>query len=123
MIIRNWRDANPRVGHDSKVMWRIFSEAGQEQNIGPPESACLLGLQGLSRHTIQAGMKSDYHDHEDVEQIYYFIKGNGKMLIDDQEYPVQAGDAVYLPPKTMHQLINDGEDDIEHLLIGAVVKP
>ena len=122
MVIRNWRDANPLVGHDSKVIWRLLSGAGQD-NVNQPEAACLLRLKSLSRHTVQGGMKSDYHDHENEEQIYYFTRGSGKMLIDDKEYPIKAGDAVHLPPKTMHQLINDSEDEIEHILICAIVAP
>jgi hypothetical protein len=30
---------------------------------------------------------------------------------------------VHLPPKVKHQLINDGEEDIEHLIISAIVEP
>jgi mannose-6-phosphate isomerase-like protein (cupin superfamily) len=120
MIIRNWRDAIPYVGHNSKIIWPIFTRTGRE-NAEPPESACLQGLSQLTRHIIQGRVTSDYHEHENVEQVYYFISGNGKMLIDGQEYSVTAGDAVHLPPKTKHQVINDGEDDIEYLNISAIV--
>ena len=122
MIIRNWRDAVPYVGHNSAIIWPILTRSGQE-NAEPPEYACLEGLRNLTRHVLQGRMKSDYHEHENVEQIYYFIKGCGKMLIDGQEYPVKSGDAVHLPTKTKHQLINDGEDEIEHLIISAIVEP
>jgi mannose-6-phosphate isomerase-like protein (cupin superfamily) len=120
MIIRNWRDAIPYVGHESKIIWPIFTGSDRE-DAQPPESACLLGLSQLTRHVIQGRITSDYHDHENVEQVYYFVRGSGKMCIDDQEYPVTAGDAVHLPPKTKHQVINDGEDEIEYLNISAVV--
>jgi len=122
MVIRNWRDAVPYVGHDSKIIWQIFTRSGRE-NVETPESACLLSLSNFTRHVIQGRMKSDYHEHENVEQVYYFIKGCGKMLIDGQEYPVKEGDAVHLPPETQHQVINDGEDEIEHLIISAIVEP
>lgn len=59
--------------------------------------------------------------HEDKEQIYYFISGKGKMLIDDEEYDVTAGDAVHLPPMAKHQVINNTEEDIEYLNISANV--
>ncbi len=121
MIIRNWRDAIPYVGHESKIIWPIFTCLGRE-DANPPESACLLGLSQLTRHVIQGRITSDYHDHENVEQVYYFVRGSGKMLIDEVEYPVTAGDAVHLPPKTKHQVINDGEDLIEYLNISAIVE-
>jgi mannose-6-phosphate isomerase-like protein (cupin superfamily) len=121
MIIRNWRDSIPYVGHKSKIIWPVLTRAGNE-NAEPPEAACLLGLSNFTRHVIQGRITSDYHDHQDKEQVYYFISGSGKMLIDGQEYPVTAGDAVHLPPKTKHQVINDGEDDIEYLNISAPVR-
>lgn len=122
MVIRNWRDAIPYVGHHSKIIWRILTRSGRE-NVEPPESACLLGLSNLTRHVLQERMKSDYHEHENTEQVYYFIRGRGKMRIDGKEYSVQAGDAVHLPPKTKHQVINDGEEEMEHLNISAIVEP
>ena len=121
MIIRNWRDVVPYVGHNSKIIWPILTRAGKE-DAEPPESSCLRGLSNFTRHVLQGRMKSDDHAHENVEQVYYFIRGCGKMLIDGREYPVKAGDAVHLPPKTKHQVINDGEDEIEHLNISAIVQ-
>ena len=122
MVIRNWRDAVPYVGHNAKIIWPVLTRHGRE-DVEPPECSCLLALSNFTRHVLQARMKSDYHAHENTEQIYYFIRGCGKMLIDGEEYPVEAGDAVHLPPKTKHQVINDGEEEIEHLNISAVVEP
>jgi mannose-6-phosphate isomerase-like protein (cupin superfamily) len=70
---------------------------------------------------MQGGQVGDYHDHENVEQIYYFIEGSGKMKIDDVLYPVKAGDSVHLPPRVKHQLINDTEEWIEHLIVSLDV--
>ena len=120
MFIRNWREAIPYVGHNAKIIWPILTRAERE-NVEPPEAACLRGLSNLTRHVLQGGMKSDYHEHENTEQVYYFIRGSGRMRIDGQEYPVKAGDAVHLPAKTRHQVINDGEEEIEHLNISAIV--
>ena len=121
MIIRNWRDSIPYVGHESKIIWPILTRDGNE-NADPPEVACLQGLSNFTRHVVQGRITTDYHDHQDKEQVYYFIKGRGKMLIDGKEYPVTAGDAVHLPPKTKHGVINDSEDEIEYLNISAPVE-
>ena len=121
MIIRNWRDAVPYVGHNSKIIWPILTRSDRE-NVEPPEVACLRGLSNLTRHVLQGRQQSDYHEHENIEQVYYFIRGCGKMRIDGKEYPVKAGDAVHLPRKTKHQVINDGEEEIEHLNISAIVE-
>ena len=62
MVIRNWRDVTPVVGHDTKIIWSIFRAKGRE------------------------------------------------------------GDAVHIPPRVKHQIFNDGDDWIEHLIISAQVE-
>ena len=119
MVIRNWKEATPYVGHETAIIWPIFVGKGAEDR--SPEEAPLLGTTAFTLHRMQGGMEGDYHDHEDREQIYYFTSGKGKMKINGKIHPVCEGDAVHLPPKTMHQLINDSEDWIEHLIVTAVV--
>jgi len=119
MVIRNWRDEIPVVGHNAKLIWSLFRGKGTPGLTY--EQAPMEGLTGLTLHRLQGNMVGDDHDHEDQEQIYYFLRGRGKMKIDGQVYPVREGDAVHIPPRTMHQIINDTEDWIEHLIISATV--
>jgi quercetin dioxygenase-like cupin family protein len=119
MVIRNWKEAIPVVGHETAIIWSIFRGKGSEGLTD--KEAPLLGTTGFTLHMMQAGMEGDYHDHEGREQIYYFTEGKGKMKIDGEIYHVEKGDAVHLPPKVMHQLINDSDDWIEHLIITADV--
>ena len=121
MVIRNWRDQVPYIGHASKIIWPVFARADAESP-DAPEQACLLSLGSLTRHVVQGRVTTDYHSHENKEQVYYFVAGKGKMLIDDEEYAVTAGDAVHLPPLTRHQVINDTEENIEYLNITAFVE-
>lgn len=118
MVIRSWKEAVPTVGHETAIIWSIFREKGTNPN---EQEAPLLGTTGFTLHKMQPGVEGDYHDHEDREQIYYFTEGRGKMKIDGEIYDVEKGDAVHLPPKTMHQLINDSDDWVEHLIVSALV--
>ena len=120
MVIRNWRDATPYVGHETAIIWPIFRGKGSPGL--SEEEAPLQGMTGFTLHMMQAGKSGDYHAHENKEQIYYFTRGRGKMKIDDEIYEVKEGDAVHLPPHTRHQLINDSEDWIEHILVTATVE-
>ena len=119
MVIRNWRNVTPVVGHESKLIWSIFraqSAEGREEN-----EAVLLGFSGLTLHRLQGGLEGDYHEHEATEQVYYFLSGKGRMKIDGKIYEVREGDAVHIPPKVKHQLCNPGDDWVEHLIISAEV--
>ena len=92
MRIRNWRDQIPYIGHETKIIWPLLTRSDESED--SPDSACLLSLGSLTRHVVQGRITSDYHAHENKEQVYYFVSGSGKMLIDDKEFDVTAGDAV-----------------------------
>jgi len=119
LVIRNWRDVTPVVGHQSKLIWSIF-RAQRTEGLDEHE-AVLEGFSGLTLHRLQGGLEGDYHAHAATEQVYYFLSGHGQMNIDGAMYDVRAGDAVHIPPKVKHQLCNLGDDWIEHLIISAEV--
>ena len=115
--IRNWRDTTPRVGHESAIIFQIFSKKGVPGM--SYEEAPIEDMGGITLHLMQAGKSGDYHSHEDREQTYYFTSGRGKMKIDDQLHDVRDGDGVHIPRNVRHQLINDSDDWVEHLIING----
>ena len=44
--------------------------------------------------------------HESVDQFFRFEKGEGKVIIDGEEYLVKDGDAVIVPAGSQHNVIN-----------------
>jgi len=50
--------------------------------------------------------------HKDNDQFFRFEKGNGKCLIDGNEYVVKDGSAIVVPAGAEHNIINvsDSED-------------
>ena len=133
--IKNWRDIQPRVGHDNAIVWNILRPEGagqggaqgggqaQEPPRGfDPEAQAANVLQrisGVARHALQAGKRSDYHVHNDAEQLYYVLRGQGKMIVDDEAYPIREGDVIYLPAGVRHRAVNDSDDWMEHVIITA----
>jgi len=49
---------------------------------------------------------SEVHAH--VEQILFFLSGEGKAVLDDKETLVTSGDVVVVTPGTKHNFINTG---------------
>jgi len=117
ITIRNWEDVDPYIGHETTIVWPMYRGVGEPSK--SLEEAPMEGMVGFTRHMMQAGKVGDYHDHEGREQVYYFISGHGKMKLDGEIYDVRKGDTVHIPAKIMHQLINDSDDWIEHLLVTA----
>ncbi|MGI8424259.1 MAG: cupin domain-containing protein [Chloroflexota bacterium] len=123
----------PRVGHDNAIVWNILrpAQAGVGDGAAPaveqprgfdPEAQAVNVLQritGVARHALQAGKRSDYHQHADAEQLYYVLRGSGQMIVDDEAYPIREGDVIYLPPGVRHRAVNDSDDWMEHVIVTA----
>lgn len=54
--------------------------------------------------------KTTGHAHSDMEEVYYFLSGRGKMAIGEDEFPVKAGDALYVPFGEYHVTVNTGNE-------------
>jgi mannose-6-phosphate isomerase-like protein (cupin superfamily) len=62
--------------------------------------------QSLAEATVPAGGETVEHLHRVSEEIYLFTAGAGRMRLDGEEAPVQAGDMIVIPPGTAHKLWN-----------------
>ena len=68
---------------------------------------------------IQPHHASPLHKHDDMEQIFYVLAGNGTLTIGEtkQELPVKPGDVVRVPVNTWHSLRAEGETDLRYLSV------
>ena len=48
------------------------------------------------------------HTHDDMEEIYFVLSGEGIMVVGDEEYPITAGDCLYVPPGKFHTTKHTG---------------
>lgn len=64
----------------------------------------------LSRLT--SGASVGLHTHEGSSEIVYILEGSGKILYDDAELHIEAGQAHYCPEGHEHSLINDTQSDL-----------
>ena len=54
------------------------------------------------------GGQVPWHSH-DQEEIYFMIEGTGEMCLGEERRMVTAGQTVYVPSGTFHQLTNIGD--------------
>ena len=113
----NWRDVPPNVAHATAVVWSILGPKGSESEAYG--ATPLQGFQALTLHGIQPGKAGDYHAHFDREQVYYFTGGSGKMNVDEEIYSVKKRDGICLPPTCFHQIINDTDEWVYHLILNG----
>ena len=71
----------------------------------------------LNTHTMEVGIiklsknQKDSQQPHESDEIYYVISGNGKIVINKNEYDVKPGNIIYIPKNTSHhfQTINENE--------------
>ncbi|MGD9605647.1 MAG: cupin domain-containing protein [Bacilli bacterium] len=62
--------------------------------------------------TIPSGCSIGPHAHLDDEEMIYCLSGVGKVLIDEQFFPFEAGMTNYTPKGHKHSLINDNNQPL-----------
>ncbi|MCY3692835.1 MAG: cupin domain-containing protein, partial [Chloroflexi bacterium] len=73
----------------------------------------------LAYSVIQPGGTSSHHIHEWEHEVY-IIEGSGTLVADGKEYPVKAGDAMFIPPMVDHVTRNDGDSPIHRIEINPI---
>lgn len=71
----------------------------------------------LAEETLPPGKTVVRHHHEVIEEIYLIIKGTGCMKVGEEERDVHAGDAIYIPKLTPHELKNTGSEPMRIMLV------
>lgn len=69
---------------------------------------------------LEPGAIQPRHTHDASEQIWYALKGNGKLLLaDDETKDFSAGDVARFADKDVHGLLNDGGAEFVYLSVTA----
>jgi mannose-6-phosphate isomerase-like protein (cupin superfamily) len=70
-----------------------------------------LGSRNMSVTWIEVppGVERTLHSHEEAEQAYVFVRGQGRMSVAGDTGAVGEGDLVLVPPATDHAIENDGD--------------
>lgn len=71
--------------------------------------------QSLAEATLGPGAKTQAHRHPHTEEIYYILKGMGRMAVEAEQREVGAGDGIAIPAGLRHQIENTGAQDLVFL--------
>ena len=63
----------------------------------------------LSSTMLRAKQETNGHNHKGQEEIYFFVKGQGSMTIDDCTFEVNEGDVVLIPDGAFHKVHNTSD--------------
>jgi len=71
--------------------------------------------QSLAEATLPAGVRTTPHVHPRTEEIYYILRGAGRMTIGAEQRAVGPGDGILIPPATRHTIQNVGQEPLVFL--------
>ena len=112
-------------------MYYVREQDIEGDRIGPPHQRVIRHIVApwicgsehvwLGTSSVDPGFTSNAHSHEDNEEVFYCVAGRGRIKVDDKEMPLEPGVVVYVAPKEVHQLLNDGDDILK--CVSAVTPP
>lgn len=88
-------EGRPFIAKDGASVFELFKNSGLDiKNIS------------IASGYLKPMQKAFPHYHQNSEEIYYVIKGRGKIKIDDSEEEIGEEDAIFIPVNAVHALIN-----------------
>ncbi len=108
MIIRDYRDVEPRIEHDLPgvtARWPIREEDGA------PHMAMRV-------FDIEPGCSSPLHSHW-FEHEVFVLAGQGSIVHgpDGERADLHEGIVVFIPGDELHQLVNTGQDALRFICL------
>ena len=104
MEIVNRRDAAPFITKDTSEIREILA---------PRNSS--IRRQSLAEARLLPGKSNEEHVHPQTEEIYYVLKGRGRIRIDGEERDIRPGDGIVILPGKLHKTWNTGKSDLVFL--------
>lgn len=90
--------------------------------IGP-----LLGAKdlGYSYDVLPPGKAGcPFHSHRAEEEMFFIVRGRGKLRYGSETRPIRAGDFICCPtggPDTAHQIVNDSGEELAYISVSTMM--
>jgi quercetin dioxygenase-like cupin family protein len=105
MNLREVEDVAPRFGFDSIQEARFARGALEAEQTG------------LAFHSIKPNQRGGAHRHDEAEEIYVVLGGNGQANLDGEVVELRPFDALRLPPSVVRAFAA-GPEGLELLVFG-----
>jgi mannose-6-phosphate isomerase-like protein (cupin superfamily) len=91
----------------------VLSPAAEYQPLltGPPQT----GGMRSGRVVLKAGEEMHRHSTEGNEELLVFLRGQARVLLEQESVTVGAGEVLYIPPHTAHEVHNDGTEELAYI--------
>jgi quercetin dioxygenase-like cupin family protein len=111
MLIRGWNRKKAKLVHEGTVLAQtLFSRVDLDSGV----------MGGWA--SLEAGKEIEPHSHPEKE-IYFILKGEGRIKTEGEASQIGEEDAVYIPPNAVHSLQNEGEENLEFIWVSFDHQP
>src|SRR5208282_3102632 len=69
----------------------------------------------LGMTILEPGNSSSAHSHSVEEEIWFVVSGTGLATVAGETIKISKGTAIYVPPGQVHQLVNNGSEQMQVL--------
>ena len=73
------------------------------------------GLYGVFGLVVPGGQGGALHYHERGEHIIVIVSGEGVEIVEGAEFPVKAGDVLFVPAGEKHTIVNRSDKELRYL--------
>lgn len=71
----------------------------------------------FAKITLEPGCSIGLHEHVDEEEVFYIIKGRGRVVDGGVERDVAEGDAILTGGGASHSIENIGDEDLQLMAV------
>jgi len=72
---------------------------------------------------LESGESTQPHHHEELEEIYCFVEGEGEIIVGQKKKPVVRGEVIHIPKLTCHWVENNSRGLLRCLTIEGPAAP
>jgi mannose-6-phosphate isomerase-like protein (cupin superfamily) len=100
----------------NRVQAIVTKDTSEIREILAPRNSAIQ-RQSLAEATLHPGQATEEHYHAISEEIYYVLRGTGRMRIEGETRDVEPGDGIAIPPGKRHKFWNTGNGNLIFLCL------
>lgn len=77
----------------------------------------IKNLQGMTRGFLPAGSQFSWHNHDNLNEVMYVLRGEGTVRDEDGIYPYNTGDVFIFPKGIYHEIENTSQEENEYIFV------
>ncbi len=95
IIVTHYKEIKPYITKDGSIIRELMHPIIHGK-----------GNQSLAEAIVPPGKTTYLHLHISSEEIYCILEGKGKIRVGEDKVEVEAGDTIFIPPSSPHQITN-----------------